>query len=60
MYVIQRNDGAYVTHPGSAHSYTRDLRQARVFSTEESANRELCVENERVVSVYTQLSPAGR
>jgi hypothetical protein len=49
MYVLQRTDGAYVTHPGSAHSYTRYLQEARTFPTREAAERERCPENERVL-----------
>jgi hypothetical protein len=51
MYVIQRNDGAFVAPSGSRSSYVRNLQDARTFSTKESAERELCPENERIASV---------
>jgi hypothetical protein len=51
-YVLQRmRDGAYVARPGSASSYTSWVERARIFPTREAAEREACVENERVVSV---------
>lgn len=46
-----RDDGAFVTTPGSEHSYTTDIRHARVYLTRESAALDLCPESERVVSV---------
>lgn len=51
MYVIQRDDGAFVSRPGSDHSYTRLLQQARTFATRDAAERERCPGNERVLSV---------
>jgi hypothetical protein len=56
MYVIQRNDGAYVAAPGSPSSYTRQLERARRFPTIEAAERELCVGNERIVPLESLLS----
>jgi hypothetical protein len=56
-YVIQNCEtGAYVTPSGSEKSYTRDVAQARVFSTKEGASRECCG-NERVVPLES-LFPA--
>jgi len=50
MYVIQRiSDGKFVTPPGSPRSYTKDLRKAVTFSTQEDADEGRCPENERVV-----------
>jgi hypothetical protein len=50
MYVIQNTKtGRYVSRPGSAHSYTARLEQACTWSTRESAEREICPDNERVV-----------
>jgi hypothetical protein len=50
-YIIVRvDDGKYVAQPGSWHSYTPDLKYARVFPTYEAAQRETCG-NERVVSL---------
>lgn len=48
FYVIQREDGAYVAPPGQAHSYTRQLQNARTFDNREAAEREKCG-NERIV-----------
>ncbi len=50
-WVLRRTDGAFVSPPGRASSYTRDLTRARIFGTEEQADRERCVENERAVRV---------
>lgn len=51
-YVIQRvTDGWFVTPPGSAKSYTKHLQHARVFPTREAAARDLCVGNERILTV---------
>ena len=50
-YVIQRQDGAYATPSGSAKSYTGKLQFARMFGSKESADRELCPENECVISL---------
>lgn len=54
MYVIVRSDGAFVSDPstnGTGSSYTRDLSKAKTFRTRESAERELCPENERIRDV---------
>lgn len=55
MFVIRRNDGLYVSPSGSRCSYTRYLEQARKFNTQESAERERCPGNERVISVWDVL-----
>jgi len=54
MYVIERTDqgGGYVAQPGSRSSYTTDIRRARKWPTREAAERERCLGNEVVVSVY--------
>jgi hypothetical protein len=58
MYVIVRDDGKFVSKPGSENSYTSLLMEARVFASSEDAKRDgVCVENERIVSVYDLLSP---
>jgi hypothetical protein len=49
-YVLQRDDGYFVTPPGSPRSYTRSLTCARRFDTREAAEAERCPENERVVA----------
>ncbi len=56
MYVLKRNDGAYVAPPGQASSYVRALQAARVFSTRAEAERERCPGNEVVVTVESQMS----
>ena len=58
MYVIQREDGRFVTRPGSRHSYTAYLQNARVWSTREAAEAERC-ENESVLSIESVLSMGG-
>ncbi len=50
-YVIRRDDGAFVSRPGSQHSYTPLLQKARTWETREAAERELCPENEQVLTV---------
>lgn len=51
-YVLQRtDDGAYVAPSGGAAAYTRLLQNARTFATREAAERDRCVENERVLSL---------
>lgn len=52
MYVIQRiKDGAYVAPPGSRASYVKRLQDARVYTTRNEAARDLCTENERILSM---------
>jgi hypothetical protein len=51
MFVIQRNDGAFVAKPGNHSSYTRDLQEAWTFATREEAKQQLCPENETIVNV---------
>ena len=51
MYVIQREDGQYVSRPGSRHSYARKLQDARIYETEGSARADLCPGNEKVLTV---------
>jgi hypothetical protein len=54
-YVIKRNeDGAYVAPRGSASSYTKQLQNARTFSTREEAERERCG-NETIHHAHDQL-----
>lgn len=48
-YVLVREDGKFVTPPGSHRSYTGKLQEARVFATREAAERERCVGNETCV-----------
>jgi hypothetical protein len=55
MYVIKRNDGAYVTPPGSFRSYTQRIQDARVFQSKETAEKERCPGNESVVTIENEL-----
>ena len=49
-FVIRRtSDGSYVTRRGSRYSHTHNLENARTFSSEEEARRELCPDSERIV-----------
>lgn len=51
-FVIRRsNDSKYVTNPGSQSSYTAFLQYARIFPSQEEAERNRCVENEYVEEV---------
>jgi hypothetical protein len=56
QFVIRRtdHDGGYVTRPGSAHSYTSKLQEARVYATKATARAECC-ENEIVLSLESAL-----
>jgi len=53
MFVIKRTDqgGGYLAMPGSQHSYTRNLENARTFSSYDEADKERCKGNEIVVPV---------
>ncbi len=44
-------DGMFVAPPGQEKSYVRELQFARTFATKEDAERERCVENERVRAI---------
>jgi hypothetical protein len=50
-FVIQRDDGKFVTPPGQHKSYTTDLTKARVFPSREAAEADRCPENEQVVAI---------
>lgn len=52
-YVIKRTDqgGGYVAKPGSEHSYTHKLEDARTWASREDAERERCPGNEIIISV---------
>lgn len=56
MYVIQASHGRYVAPRGSHHAYVRDLAEARKYPTRKDAERDCCVGNERVISLYELLS----
>jgi hypothetical protein len=53
MYVIKKRQ-YYVRKSGSRYSYTTLLKNARVFSSREQAEKEKCG-NEYVVSIYYEL-----
>lgn len=40
----------YVAKPGSKHSYTQSLPCIRWYATREEAERDLCPENERIMT----------
>lgn len=58
MWVVRRTDqgGGWVTLPGSRHSYTKNLMDARIWATYESA-RAACCENEVPQNVDELLAP---
>lgn len=58
LYVIKREDGAYVSRQGSEHSYTRKLQEARPFNSRAGAEHECC-SNEHVVSVDSEIYSEG-
>ena len=51
MYLLKRTDqgGGYVSENGHAASYTKSLRFAKKYVTEEQAEHDRCVENEVIV-----------
>lgn len=59
LYLVKRTDqgGGYLTPPGSQHSYSQSLRQARTFLTREAAEAECC-ENERAVALEDEMGGA--
>jgi hypothetical protein len=58
VYVLKRNeDGAYVAQPGSASSYTNNIRAARKFPTREAAQADACG-NEHVADIYAEVGHA--
>ena len=59
-YVIIRDDGKYVTRPGSEHSYTRDIREALIVEAPDRSYVAMCCENERVVPLDDELRGLSR
>jgi len=56
MFIIKRHeDGRYVAVSGSAHSYTKDIRKARIYRTREAAQADACG-NESVLSLLDQFN----
>lgn len=50
-WVLMRDDGKFVTTPGSEKSYTSYLQYARTYRTREKALKDCCIENEKPVKV---------
>lgn len=50
-YLIQRNDGKFVSRAGSQHSYTKNWQDARIFPTRQAAESEKCG-NEHITPVH--------
>jgi hypothetical protein len=62
MWVIKRSvqdGGGYVARPGSRGSYAMELQAARVYSTQEMAERDMCPENERAIRVDDEMTERG-
>ena len=51
VYVLIREDGKFVTLPGSDHSYTDKLQYARSFASKDDAECEQCG-NESVIECH--------
>lgn len=52
MYVLVRSpDSAFVARSGLSSSYTHDLLRAKTFATVAEAERDRCLENERIVRI---------
>ena len=54
MYLIMRDDGALVADTRKSttgSSYTKDIRQAQRYTSKEQAQRDLCPENERIITL---------
>lgn len=59
MFVLQHIEtGKYVSRPGSAHSYTNRLEEARVFRTAEGAKQEMCRDSEVIVDLHQLFAKA--
>lgn len=60
MYVVQRDDGAFVSadvNLTGGSSYTYDLQKAKTFVSMEDARFDLCPGNETIVPILSLLSP---
>jgi hypothetical protein len=57
MYVIIRDDGQYVRPSGSPMMYSKLLQEAKVYKSRDEAERDRCVENERVVPLAECFRP---
>lgn len=53
--IIHKITGRYVATPGSEHSYTSKLENARRFRTREAAEKEVCLECEQVFAIESCL-----
>lgn len=55
MFVIKKGN-LYVAKSGSGSSYTYDIRKAEIYKTKKEAERNVCPENEHIVSFYTEFN----
>ena len=60
MYLIQRDDGKYVSMPGSYESYTQHFARAMVYSTSDEARANCCHGNEVIVKILPTAYPELR
>lgn len=54
LWILKRDDGAYVRPGGEQSSYSRRLQDAKTFATREEAEREACG-NEHAVTVEGEM-----
>lgn len=47
----RRGDGKFVSRDGMKSSYTANIREAKKFSSQEAAEKDMCVENEYAFNV---------
>lgn len=50
-YVVIRGEREYVAKPGSEHSYTKRLEEAKVYFTRSEAEADRCPGNERIATL---------
>lgn len=50
--LMRTTDRKFVTMPGSEHSYSAAIEDARVYSTREEAEKDRCVENEVICKLH--------
>jgi hypothetical protein len=57
-FVLKRTDqgGGYVALPGSKHSYTKKLEQARQYPTKDAAEGDRCPDNEIVLDYDSEVA----
>lgn len=54
--ILNKSNGKYVAPPGQRHSFTADIRKARLFRTIEAAKQESCGD-ESPVTLESQFNP---